>query len=48
VTPIVPTIVPPAKPEEPKPEEDGGIPIWVFALPVIAAGAGMYKGFSHS
>jgi hypothetical protein len=44
----VPTVVPPAKPEDTEPEGKNPIPIWLFALPVIAAGAGLYKGFDHS
>jgi hypothetical protein len=48
VTPIVPTVVPPAKPEDPKPEGKNPIPIWLFALPLIGAGAGLWKSFEHN
>ena len=44
VAPIPPTI----EPEAPEPVEDDGIPLWLMALPVISAGAGLWKSFEHS
>lgn len=45
VTPLVPTVVPQ---DEVPAEPESGIPIWMFALPVIAAGAGVYRSFDRS
>lgn len=47
VTPLVPTVIPPAAPEE-KPDGKNPIPIWLFALPLIGAGAGLWRSFEHS
>lgn len=46
VRPLIPMLIDPEAPVEP--EDDGGIPLWYFALPVIGAGAGLWKAFEHS
>jgi hypothetical protein len=46
VKPLIPTVVPKDEPADPA--DDEGIPIWMFALPLIGAGAGLWKSFDHS